>query len=452
MLSTFTDYQLAPFLMAAIEKKQFKQPTEVQQRLIPLIQKGRSVVGQSQTGSGKTHTFLLPLVNKIDATRDEVQLVVTAPSRELANQIYQEAIELVADAPETIRVSLYVGGTDKQRQLAKLENQQPHIVIGTPGRILDMMNEQALKVHTAESFVVDEADMTLDMGFLADVDQIAGRLPEKLQMLVFSATIPESLKPFLKKYMENPHIEVVQSKTVISDTIDNWLISTKGKDANWLIYDVLKQGHPYLAIVFANTKTRVDEITEFLREQGLKVAKIHGDITPRERKRVMRQVQNLDYQYVVATDLAARGIDIEGVSHVINAEVPKELDFFIHRVGRTGRNGLEGTAVTLYEPGDERAIIELEKLGIKFQPKEIKRGEIVDTYDRNRRKKREKQAKELDPKIMGLVKKKKKKIKPGYKKKIQRAISEKEKQERRVAQRQQTRAKKKATKERYQSK
>ncbi|MDY3706837.1 MAG: DEAD/DEAH box helicase, partial [Vagococcus lutrae] len=147
MLSTFTDYQLAPFLMAAIEKKQFKQPTEVQQRLIPLIQKGRSVVGQSQTGSGKTHTFLLPLVNKIDATRDEVQLVVTAPSRELANQIYQEAIELVADAPETIRVSLYVGGTDKQRQLAKLENQQPHIVIGTPGRILDMMNEQALKVH-----------------------------------------------------------------------------------------------------------------------------------------------------------------------------------------------------------------------------------------------------------------------------------------------------------------
>ncbi|WP_407830357.1 DEAD/DEAH box helicase, partial [Vagococcus lutrae] len=146
-MSTFTDYQLAPFLMAAIEKKQFKQPTEVQQRLIPLIQKGRSVVGQSQTGSGKTHTFLLPLVNKIDATRDEVQLVVTAPSRELANQIYQEAIELVADAPETIRVSLYVGGTDKQRQLAKLENQQPHIVIGTPGRILDMMNEQALKVH-----------------------------------------------------------------------------------------------------------------------------------------------------------------------------------------------------------------------------------------------------------------------------------------------------------------
>ena len=153
----------------------------------------------------------------------------------------------------------------------------------------------------------------------------------------------------------------------------------------------------------------MDELTDYLKEKGLKVAKIHGDITPRERKRVMRQVQNLEYQYVVATDLAARGIDIEGVSHVINAEIPADLDFFIHRVGRTGRNQLAGTAITLYDPSDEQAIQAIEDLGVKFQPKEIKNGEIVATYDRNRRQKREKSRDELDPTLIGLVKKKKKK-------------------------------------------
>lgn len=208
--------------------------------------------------------------------------------------------------------------------------------------------------------------------------------------------------------MENPIIEEIKPKAVISEDIENWLISTKGKDENQMIYQLLTIGHPYLAIVFANTKQHVDEIADYLKNQGLKVAKIHGDITPRERKRVMRQVQNLEYQYVVATDLAARGIDIEGVSHVINAEIPEDLDFFIHRVGRTGRNGLKGTAITLYSPNDEQAIDAIEKLGVSFEPKEIKNGEIVKTYDRNRRAKREKSKDVLDPTLIGLVKKKKK--------------------------------------------
>lgn len=448
-MTTFKQMNLADYLLKGIEAKGFKKPTEVQERLIPMIQKGRSVVGQSQTGTGKTHTFLLPLMSEVNAEKDEVQVVVTAPSRELATQIYDEAIRLASFSDDKLRVSLIVGGTDKQRQLEKLENYQPHIVIGTPGRILDMTNEQVLKIHTASSFVVDEADMTLDMGFLKEVDQIAGKLPEKLQMLVFSATIPENLKPFLKKYMENPHIEVVASKEVISDTIDNWLVSTKGQNSNQLIADLLQVGHPYLAIIFANTKVRVDEITQYLKEQGFKVAKIHGDITPRERKRVMRQIQKLEYQFVVATDLAARGIDIEGVSHIINAEVPKELDFFIHRVGRTGRQGLTGTAITLYEPGDEEAIIQLEKMGIAFQPKEFRKGELVDTYDRNRRKQREKQTQMLDPKIKGLVKKKKKKIKPGYKKKIKQAISEQERKQRKISSRTAQRAERKKRREQF---
>ncbi|WP_297079150.1 DEAD/DEAH box helicase [uncultured Enterococcus sp.] len=437
---SFETFAFQPFIYEALAEKKFTQPTPVQEKLIPVIQKGKSVVGQSQTGSGKTHTFLLPLFDNIDPNKEEVQLVITAPSRELATQIYAAAKQLATHATPEIRVTNFVGGTDKKRQIERLASHQPQVVIGTPGRILDLINERALKVHTASAFVVDEADMTLDMGFLEEVDKIASHLPEKLQMLVFSATIPEKLRPFLKKYMQNPVIEEIKAQAVISDTIENWLISTKGKNPDRLIYQLLTTGQPYLAIVFANTKQRADEITTYLREKGLKVAKIHGGIPPRERKRVMRQVQNLEYQFVVATDLAARGIDIEGVSHVINADIPEDLDFFIHRVGRTGRNQLHGTAITLYEPSQDELISAIEDLGVDFQPKEIKQDEIVDTYDRNRRKKREqKKADELDPTLIGLVKKKKKKIKPGYKKKIQWEIDKTKQQKRKIERRQQTR-------------
>ena len=433
---SFAAFQLQDYLLTAIADKGFKQPTEVQERLIPVIQAGRSVVGQSQTGTGKTHTFLLPIFNQLDLEQQNVQAVITAPSRELATQIYQAAKQLADFSGEEISIMNFVGGTDKLRQVERLATKQPHIVIGTPGRILDLVTSGDLLIHTTQVMVVDEADMTLDLGFLADVDQIAGRMPDNLQMLVFSATIPEKLRPFLRKYMNNPLIEEIKPKTVISETIDNWLISTKGKDVNQIIYQLLTIGHPYLAIVFANTKQRVDEISQYLKNQGLSVATIHGDILPRERKRVMKQIQNLDFQYVVATDLAARGIDIEGVSHVINAEIPDDLEFFIHRVGRTGRNQLPGTAITLYEPSDERKINEIEALGITFKAKEIKTDEGVHSYDRNRRQTREKKRHELDTTLIGLVKKKKKKIKPGYKKQIQREIEKSNKQKRKMERRQ----------------
>ncbi|MGO3731573.1 MAG: DEAD/DEAH box helicase [Vagococcus sp.] len=449
IVNQFNTFNFKPFIMDALEEKKFQQPTEVQSKLIPVVMKGRSVVGQSQTGSGKTHTFLLPLMNAIDTSKNEVQVIITTPSRELSDQIYQAAMQIASHSDTELRVTNYVGGTDKKRQIEKLNHQQPHLVVGTPGRILDLISSQALKSYTANAFVVDEADMTLDMGFLEEVDQIASTLPSKLQMLVFSATIPVKLKPFLKKYMENPVVEHIESKTVISDTIDNWVISTKGKDVNQVIYKLLTIGHPYLVMIFANTKQRVDDISLYLKEQGLKVATIHGDIQPRERKRVMKSIQNLDYQFVVATDLAARGIDIEGVSHVINAEIPNDLEFFIHRVGRTGRNGLEGTAITLYEPQNEAQLAELEKLGITFKPKAIQQGEIVDYYDRNRRTQREKTQKQLDTKMVGLVKKKKKKVKPGYKKKLKYAIAENDKQKRKVERRQTGRAERKARKQDY---
>lgn len=435
-MANFREFNFKEYIYQALDEINFKEPTEVQARLIPTILKGKSVVGQSQTGSGKTHTFLLPIFQNLNAQKDEVQAVITTPSRELAYQIYEAAKQLAKFSPENIWIQNYVGGTDKQRQIEKLKSHQPQLVIGTPGRILDLVRENALDIHNAHYLVVDEADMTLDLGFLKETDAIASTLPKDLQMLVFSATIPEKLRPFLRKYMYNPVIEVVANKHVISPTIDNWLISTKGRDRNKLIYDLLTMGEPYLALVFANTKERADELTNYLRSQGLKVAKVHGGIQPRQRKRIMREIQNLDYQFVVATDLAARGIDIEGVSHVINDDIPEDLEFFVHRVGRTGRNGMKGTAITLYEPSEEKLIDELESMRVHFVPKAVKNGEIVDSYDRNRREKRQTRKESMDPKLRGFVKKEKKKRKPGYKKKIKRAIKRDEQQKRRIARRQ----------------
>ncbi|MBE7386616.1 DEAD/DEAH box helicase [Ligilactobacillus salivarius] len=435
-MANFREFNFKEYIYQALDEINFKEPTEVQARLIPTILKGKSVVGQSQTGSGKTHTFLLPIFQNLNAQKDEVQAVITTPSRELAYQIYEAAKQLAKFSPEDIWIQNYVGGTDKQRQIEKLKSHQPQLVIGTPGRILDLVRENALDIHNAHYLVVDEADMTLDLGFLKETDAIASTLPKDLQMLVFSATIPEKLRPFLRKYMYNPVIEVVANKHVISPTIDNWLVSTKGRDRNKLIYDLLTMGEPYLALVFANTKERADELTNYLRSQGLKVAKVHGGIQPRQRKRIMREIQNLDYQFVVATDLAARGIDIEGVSHVINDDIPEDLEFFVHRVGRTGRNGMKGTAITLYEPSEEKLIDELESMGVHFVPKAVKNGEIVDSYDRNRREKRQTRKESMDPKLRGFVKKEKKKRKPSYKKKIKRAIKRDEQQKRRIARRQ----------------
>ena len=343
----------------------------------------------------------------------------------------------------------YVGGTDKLRQIEKLKSSQPHIVIGTPGRIYDLVKSGDLEIYKAHTFVVDEADMTLDMGFLDTVDKIAGTLPKDVQILVFSATIPQKLQPFLKKYLTNPVMEKIKTTTVIADTIDNWLVSTKGRDKNAQILEITKALNPYLAMIFVNTKERADELHSYLVSNGLKVAKIHGDIPPRERKRTMNQIKKLSYEYIVATDLAARGIDIEGVSHVINDAIPQDLSFFVHRVGRTGRNDLNGIAITLYKPSDDSDIRELEKMGIKFVPKMLKNGEFQDTYDRDRRANREKSYQKLDTEMIGLVKKKKKKIKPGYKKKIQWKVDEKRKRERRAANRAKGRAERKARKQTF---
>lgn len=431
----FSLFQFQPYIEKAIHELGFYEPTEIQKKMIPNILRGESAVGQSQTGTGKTHAYLLPILQSINPEKNEVQAVITAPTRELANQIYHEILKITKfyDGTTPINARCYIGGTDKQRTIEKLKT-QPHIVVGTPGRINDLIREQALFVHTSKMLVVDEADLMLDMGFLFDVDQIAGRMPQQLQILVFSATIPEKLKPFLKKYMENPTYEHVQPKHISAENIDHVLVPIRSREKINLLHDMLVAYNPYLAIVFTNTKSMADSVADKLIEKGLKVGRIHGDLSPRERTKVMKQIRNLEFQYIVATDLAARGIDIEGVSHVINYELPQDLDFYVHRAGRTARAGHSGIAATIFETSDEDALNRLEKMGITFEYKDIQKGEWIDTTERNKRKNRKKQNDQIEEKARSIVKKPKK-VKPGYKKKINRQVEEIKKRERRLQKR-----------------
>ncbi len=424
-MTTTTFSTLQPFLQKGVEGIGFRQPTEIQEKIIPSVLKGETIVGQSQTGTGKTHAYLLPILNKIDPHRTDVQAVITTPTRELANQVYKEIVRLTNYCPEDAKITArcFVGGTDKQRAIDKLKI-QPHIVVGTPGRLNDLVKAQALFVHKATVLVVDEADLAFDMGFISEIDNVAGKMPDNLQMLVFSATIPEKLKPFLKKYMENPIYTHVQSKNVAADNVEHVLVPRRQRSKMQVLYELLIKCNPYLAIVFTNTKKMADIVARELGEKGLKVGVIHGDLTPRERTKAMKQIRDLEFQYIVATDLAARGIDIVGVSHVINYEIPKELEFYIHRVGRTARAGTSGTAITMYEPEDEDKLQQLIKLGISFIHRDLTSDGFVDLKEWDRRTVRKKPMtimQEADKKVNHG---KPKQVKPGYKKKFQQKVKD----------------------------
>lgn len=437
--SNFERFQLKPFIIEALNEQRFFMPTEIQERLIPAIISGKDVIGQSQTGSGKTLAFLLPIVERIDVTKEEVQAVITAPTRELAAQIFAELekiLQFSKNEEEAISAKLIVGGTDRLRTIGKLKT-QPQIVVGTPGRIFDMVEEQALKVYTSQLLVVDEADQMLDMGFIEEVDKIASRMGEELQMLVFSATIPEKLQPFLKKYMNNPrHVQVDPAQTT-AEKIDHYLLPAKHRDKLKLVVEVAKKYNPYFAIIFANTKEQVDEVADAMLQAGLNVERIHGGLQPRHRKQVMRDVNAAKVQYLVASDLAARGIDIKGVTHIINYELPKnDLDWYVHRVGRSARAGESGIALSIFEEKDEPSIQKLMDRKIRFTYVDLKNGEWVELE--NKAKRHVRKTTLVTPtgtkkgtavaNTGGKAKAKPKKVKPSYKK---RARWQQEKQEKR---------------------
>ena len=427
-MSKYTDYNFQPFLQDAIAKLGFTEPTPIQKEMIPLILKGKSAIGQAHTGTGKTHSFLIPIVQRVDVSKQEVQAVITSPTRELAQQIF-DALNQLIEGTE-IQAKLFIGGTDKQRSIDKLKT-QPQIVVGTPGRIRDLVKEQALFVHTAPILVVDEADLAFDMGFIEDIDGFASHMPEKLEMYVFSATIPERLQPFLKKYMDAPVHVHMNDKRPVAEGIDFLLVPIRSKSRNKRLLDVIEGINPFLAVIFTNTRKTAEHVAGYLTENGIRCGQIHGDLAPRERSRMMKQIRDLEFQYIVATDLAARGIDIQGISHVINYEIPEDLEFFVHRVGRTARAGNKGTAITLFEPSDEDALARVEKMGIPFVQKDVKDGEWTELKDRHARKKRVKQENEIDVKAKALVRKPKK-VKPGYKRNMKWEMEKIKKRERRL--------------------
>ena len=429
-MSKYTDYNFKPFLQDAVAKLGFTEPTPIQKEMIPLVLKGKSAIGQAHTGTGKTHSFLLPIVERIVEEKQVVQAVITSPTRELAQQIF-DALNQLTEGTE-ITSKLFIGGTDKQRSIDRLKT-QPQIVVGTPGRIRDLVKESALHVHTAPILVVDEADLAFDMGFIEEIDGFASAMPDKLEMYVFSATIPEKLKPFLNKYMDSPvHIHM-NDKRPVAEGINFVLVPVRSKSRNTRLLDVIKGINPFLAVIFCNTRKNAESVANFLAEQGIRAGQIHGDLSPRDRKKMMKQVRDLEFQYIVATDLAARGIDIQGISHVINYEIPEDLEFFIHRVGRTARAGSKGTAITLFQPEDEDAIVRIEKMGIPFEQKDIKNGEWIDLKDRHQRasRKGERKEDEIDAKAKALVRKPKT-VKPGYKRNMKWEMEKVKKRERRI--------------------
>ena len=426
-----TDLNTKTYIKNALADLNFAELTQIQQEVIPLALKKTDIIGQSQTGSGKTHAFLIPIFDALNENEQKVQVIITTPTRELAEQIYNVALHIASFSEVPISIARYMGGTDKERQVAKLKS-QPQIVIGTPGRIKDLaINERALLVHTAKIFVIDEADMTLEAGFLQDIDQIAGTMSKDLQMMVFSATIPVGLKPFLKKYMQAPQHIHISPRQQTAVKIEHILYPTKHRPRIEVLKKVLPALNPYLAVIFANTKKNAAEVASELTNAGFKVGEIHGDLDPRKRRQVMNRIRNLEFQYIVATDIAARGIDIEGISHVINYELPTDLEFYIHRTGRTARGSFDGIAITLFDTGEEHALAQLESRGISFAYKELdKNGEFVDANQRNRRVSRVKQESEVD-KIAKAKVRKPKKVTPGYKKKMKFEMDKIRRQEKR---------------------
>jgi len=359
------------------------------------------------------------LLNNINEENNEVQLVVTAPTRELAIQLFEEVktIRQLANKDDDWHARLIIGGLDRERMVRQLQSRTPHIIVGTPGRILDMVDAGALSIFHAKSFVIDEADLMLDLKFIEKIDALLVRSNEDVQILVFSATIPKQLDHFIHKFLRQPEKIRIENGTTPTNLTHRLIELKRGENVEDKLLEITKMIQPYVAIVFTNSKEKADEIGKLLANEGLNVGLLHGDLSSRERMRIVRGINDLQYEYIVATDLASRGIDIKGASHVINVELPKEREFYIHRVGRTARAGGSGLAISFFTEDDYRLIDDLEKENIPFTYCTIQNNEWVETKHFDRKRARRKTKSELDRQAWKMVRKPKK-VKPGYRKKM----------------------------------
>ncbi|MCB9498642.1 MAG: DEAD/DEAH box helicase [Bacillales bacterium] len=406
----------------------FTELTEIQDAVYKESFKGKNLVVKSVTGSGKTHAFLFPIFLSVNKDLNDLQVVISSPTRELARQIYEMAKPLAVF--EGIDMRLYVGGDDLNKSVEKLKKGNPQIAIGTPGRINQLSNEMnLLNIHKADIFVIDEADMTLDSGFLPLVDQILGKAKPQANFEVFSATIPESITPFLKKYLSNPVFIDQNAKEITPINIAHYFIKTKYRDKIQLLKELMKAINPYLAIIYCNKRETIDYVYSFFKNDK-KVAYIYGDMEPSKRKKTMKDIRDLKYTYIISTDLTARGLDIEGISHIINYELPSDPEFYIHRTGRTGRMFRDGIAISFYDYDDDAYIDKLEAKGLHTEYKDIKNGTIVDSTARYERERKTFFASKINIEAKHSLKNKKtisKSVKPGYKKKYNAELNKEKK-------------------------
>jgi ATP-dependent RNA helicase DeaD len=346
-MRAFNEMGLSDPLVRAISHMGFEEATPIQDKTIPLLLAGRDVIGQAQTGTGKTAAFGIPMIEKIVTGIESISGLVVTPTRELAVQVAEE-LNRIGQFKGVRALPIY-GGQDIERQLRALRN-RPQIIVGTPGRLMDHMRRRTIRLQNVIFTVLDEADEMLSMGFVEDIENILREVPENRQTMLFSATMPKPIQDLARRFMKNPEFISIRPKEVTVASTEQTYIEVQEKQKFDVLCRLLDIQSPQLAIVFGRTKRRVDELFEALNKRGYSAEGIHGDLTQSKRDSVMRKFKSGATEILVATDVAARGLDITGVTIVYNFDIPQDPEGYVHRIGRTGRAGNPGLAVTLVTP------------------------------------------------------------------------------------------------------
>ena len=359
----FNQLGISDDIVKILKNNGITEPTPVQAESISLIKSGKDVIVESQTGTGKTLAFLLPIFENISPEVDAIQALILTPTRELALQITEEAVKL--KQAKDINILAAYGGKDVGSQLKKLKT-GIHLIIATPGRLLDHLERKSIDLSKLKTFVLDEADQMLLMGFKNEVDAIIKETSKKRQTLCFSATMNSDVKRLAYRYTKEPLAVTINKEEVTLEAIRQQVVETTDRRKQDALCTVLSQDNPYMAIIFCRTKRRADELEAALYKRGFNCEKLHSDILQSKRERIMKAFRKGDFQYLIATDVASRGLDISGVSHIYNYDIPESTESYIHRIGRTGRAGEEGYTCLFIDPKDSWKLEEIEK-AIKFK-------------------------------------------------------------------------------------
>ncbi|UIO42324.1 DEAD/DEAH box helicase [Brevibacillus brevis] len=376
-LADFLGLGIHKELIDALQANGINEPTPIQEKAIPVVLEGKDVIAQAQTGTGKTLAFVLPILENADPQATHVQALILTPTRELALQITAE-VKKLTEKLEDIQVLAVYGGQDVNQQLRKLKG-KIHVVIATPGRLLDHLRRGTIDLSQVSMFVLDEADQMLHMGFLPEVEDIMANTPFEKQTLLFSATMSEQVQSLAKRFMQKPENIKVQGKRITLDDIRQIAVETTDRAKQATLCSLLDEQRPFLAVIFCRTKRRASKLNAELQGLDYMSDELHGDLSQAKREDVMKRFREARIQYLVATDVAARGLDVEGVTHVFNYDIPEDVDSYIHRIGRTGRAKEKGTAFTLVAAKDWGQLREIEQgINLSLERREMDRGESGD--------------------------------------------------------------------------